>query len=61
MPMPLLARAATRPAICVPCQLLLAASSPGPHWLAVVQSPGSDGSASRPSPSRDSLASAMKS
>jgi hypothetical protein len=57
MPMPLWVAAPIRPAVWVPCQELSCTSqSPNAAGLAVlsaslIQSPGSDGSASRPSPS----------
>ena len=55
-PVALLVAAATRPAMMVPCQLLSVTSQSLNSGLlafslAVTQSPGSDGSASRPSPS----------
>ena len=54
-PTELLVRAAIVPATCVPCQLLAsnAAGSPGPHSPALIQSPGSLASVSRPLPSFD--------
>lgn len=58
--------AAMIPAVDVPCQLLVAMSQPSNvceliRSLRVIQSPGSDASASRPSPSLATLGSEMKS
>ena len=51
MPMPLFVAAPIKPATWVPCQLLELAGSPALHSFALVQSPGSVGSLSRPVPS----------
>ena len=59
MPMPLLVSAPMRPLVCVPCHELSSAAVSHPEngpflcWTSasVSQSPGSDASASRPSPS----------
>ncbi len=61
MPMPLPVWAASRPAVWVPCQLLFSAAWPLPHSPAVVQSPGSLASGSRPLPSPEVAVSLMKS
>ena len=65
MPMPSLAAAPTRLAVLVPCQELFSTVQPlnlaVPASAAVTQSPGSLGSASRPSPSLATVASLTKS
>jgi hypothetical protein len=61
MPTPLFVCAPMRLAVCVPCQLLFVALWPLPHWPAVVQSPGSLASASRPPPSPDVVVELTKS
>jgi hypothetical protein len=63
--MPVLLLVISPPAVpntCVPCQLLLSAGWPEPHWFAVVQSPVSQPPATRPLLERpDTAALVMKS